>query len=257
MLVVISIIGILAAILLPTVAAAKVKAQVKKSQLEIKLLEQAIVSYHSTYNRYPVSDRVMNAAAANNEDFTYGAKLKSSTPPNYDDYRDLASGILLSNANAEVIAILMDKEYYPDGSPTINKGHVKNPQQIKFLNAKLSGAAAPGGNDQGLPGVDNVGTYRDQWGYPYIISMDLNYDEVCWDTFYRRRSVSQDGTSGPKGIEGLHNATDKDGAGNLTGAGNQFQFNGGVMVWSAGPDRRIDFTVPANATLNKDNVISW
>ena len=145
----------------------------------------------------------------------------------------------------------------PNGSPTINKGHVKNPQQIKFLNAKLSGSAPAGKGDSGLPGVDIVGTYRDLWGFPYVISMDLNYDEACWDSLYRRQAVSQDGTTGPNGIEGLHNATDRDASGTPTGAGNNYQFNGGVMVWSAGPDRKIDLTAKANKGLNKDNVTSW
>ena len=115
LLVVISIIGILAAIVLPAVAAAKVRAQVKKSQMEIKLLEQAIISYHSTYNRYPVSDGVMNAAAANNADFTYGAQLQETPCRPPPDFMELSltcgSKILISNANAEVIAILMDLEY--------------------------------------------------------------------------------------------------------------------------------------------------
>jgi prepilin-type N-terminal cleavage/methylation domain-containing protein len=258
MLVVISIIAILASILLPTVAAAKVKAQIRRAHTEAKLLQQAIISYHSTYNRYPVSGAVMSAAAANNEDFTYGATFKYPiTPPGYLDFPDMRSNILISNANAEVIAILLDLDYYPNGSLTINAKHVKNPQQIKFLNAKLSGGAPPGKTDPGLPGVDNVGTYRDPWGYPYVISMDLNYDEVCWDSLYRRRVVSQVEDGRPQGIEGLFNSKDRDGSGTPNGAGDHFQFNGGVMVWSAGPDRMIDVTAQANKGLNKDNITSW
>jgi hypothetical protein len=39
----------------------------------------------------------------------------------------------------------------------------------------------------------------------------------------------------------------------------RFQFHGKVMVWSAGPDGKIDNTgtVKANAGFNKDNVLSW
>jgi hypothetical protein len=29
------------------------------------------------------------------------------------------------------------------------------------------------------------------------------------------------------------------------------------MVWSAGPDRLIDPTMPANQGYNKDNILSW
>ena len=39
--------------------------------------------------------------------------------------------------------------------------------------------------------------------------------------------------------------------------GNNFQYHGKVMVWSAGPDGKIDFVKPANQGVNKDNVLSW
>ena len=29
------------------------------------------------------------------------------------------------------------------------------------------------------------------------------------------------------------------------------------MVWSAGPDGKIDPTAPANSGVNKDNILSW
>ena len=53
----------------------------------------------------------------------------------------------------------------------------KNPQQTIFLNAKMSG-------DTSSPGVGTDLVYRDPWGNPYVISMDLNYDEQCKDAFY-------------------------------------------------------------------------
>jgi len=263
MLVVISIIAILAGILLPTVGRAKLNAQVRKAHAEIKLLEQAIISYHSTYSRYPVSSAVMGYATTNNsdEDYTYGGTIATGSTPM--DLRDYASNTLNTNANGEVIAILMDLEYYPNGSPTLNRGHVKNPQQIKFLTAKMSGAAPV---SPGQPGVDLAGVYRDPWGNPYVISLDLNYDERCWDSLYRRRLVSQVIGGKPEGLEGLFNQKDKDASGNLTGGGDNYAHNGGVMVWSAGPDRKFSFVGnpkepppvgSANAEPNKDNVCSW
>jgi prepilin-type N-terminal cleavage/methylation domain-containing protein len=259
MLVVIGIIAILAGILLPTVAMAKVKAQIRKAHTEVKMIEQAIISYHSTYSRYPVSGAILNAAVANNEDFTYGASFKSflPPPPDYMDLPDLRSNLLLTNQNAEVIAILMDAEYYQNGSATPNKDHVKNPQQIKFLSAKLSGAGAASKGQPGLPGIDLVGTYRDPWGFPYVISMDLNYDEKCMDSLYRRKAVSQMTDGRPEGFEGLFNSTDKDSTGRLTASGDNFSYNGGVMVWSAGPDRLFDPTTAANKGANRDNIASW
>ena len=59
-----------------------------------------------------------------------------------------------------------------------------NPQQTKFLNATMV-------SDTVSPGVGLDGVYRDPWGDPYVISMDLNYDGVCQDAFYCQQSVSK------------------------------------------------------------------
>jgi prepilin-type N-terminal cleavage/methylation domain-containing protein len=245
MLVVIAIIAILAALLLPAIAVAKTKAQVAKAQTEIKLLEQAIASYHSTYSRYPVSATNMTTAAAGNTDFTYGGTLiNSKTIPTA--YNAPASVI----PNNEVIAILMDMEAYPNAAATLNAKHVKNPQQIKFLNAKLSGFD-PAISGAALGGVDVNGVYRDPWGNPYIISMDLNYDDKCLDSIYRVQKVSQAATGNPAGFNGLFNGV------NPTGNSPDYAFNGGVMVWSVGPDGDFDPAVAGNLGVNKDNVLGW
>jgi len=55
LLVVIAIIAILAAMLLPALASAKKKAQIKKAQLEINQIVTAIHDYESAYSRLPVS----------------------------------------------------------------------------------------------------------------------------------------------------------------------------------------------------------
>ncbi len=245
MLVVIAIIAILAALLLPAITRAKVHAKVVQAQMEIKEIEQAINSYYSAYSRYPVSSAAMNAATAVQEDFTYGtinvpnATFSILNPPN-----------VTTNANnAEVMAILMDLPNYPNGVPTVNANHVKNPQLIKFLPAKLSGYDPTIAGNPPLPGVDNTGVYRDPWGNPYIISMDLNYDDKCWDALYRSNSVS--GLNPPSGYNGLNDSTD------TTAPYDHFAYNGGVMVWSAGPDRQSDAATKANMPPNKDNVLSW
>ncbi|MGA2853574.1 MAG: type II secretion system protein [Verrucomicrobiota bacterium] len=241
LLVVISIIGILAALILPVLSVVVTKAKVAKAKLEMQSLATAIQGYDSAYGRFPVSaaaqnQAVQNAQAGLNPDFTYGGTFIGGSV--------FTTGYQVTNA--EVIAILMDMTSYPNGSPTVNTNHVKNPQQTKFLNAKLSGYN-PATGGQPDPGVDITGVYRDPWGNPYVITMDLNYDEQCQDAFYCKDAVSHGGLNGLINPDGANAATDK------------WQYRGKVMVWSAGPDGKIDNsgTMDANHGANKDNVLSW
>jgi prepilin-type N-terminal cleavage/methylation domain-containing protein len=236
LLVVIAIIGILAAILLPALSAAKKSAQIKKARLESSDLVNAINRYNSTYSRYPT------AQDAGTNDFTYGGtsyNLVTGYPVNPP------SSPVWNTNNSEVIAILMDLERYPSGtSNTVNFGHAKNTQQIKFLNAAMV-------SDPTLPGVGPDLVYRDPWGNPYIISMDLNYDENTRDAFYKLKTVSQQTANQAAGINGLVNPSDP------TGASDDYEYRGGAMVWSLGPDKKADATLKADQDVNRDNVISW
>ncbi len=164
LLVVISIIAILAALLLPVLSAAKTVAKKRQAQLQISDIVTAIQQYDSAYSRFPVSAGVQTVAGTN--DFTYGGSLFaaniSSLPAGYSIY---------TTNNSEVIAILMDITTNNVTHEAPNWNHQKNPQQTLFLNAKMGDAY----NTNGVVGPDLV--YRDPWGNPYVISMDLNYDE--------------------------------------------------------------------------------
>jgi prepilin-type N-terminal cleavage/methylation domain-containing protein len=247
MLVVIAIIAILAALLLPVLAGAKKAALKKQATLEIGQIAGAIQQYDSIYGRFPVSSGVQQAAAAQqavtgNGDFTYGGSVFTNTPA-------LASTVYITN-NSEVIAILMNFTNYPNGSgPTVNKNYQKNPQQTIFLSAKMT-------DDTKMPGVGPDLVYRDPWGNPYVISMDLNYDEQCQDAFYCLSAVSSTSPSSnpTSGINGLVNPD--------TSKQDNYRYHGKVMVWSAGPDGQIDpAPLPsggsANSGANKDNILSW
>ena len=249
LLVVIGIIAILAAMLLPVLARVKDSAKRAKAKLEAQDIVTAIQHYDSAYGRFPVSAAAQSAASP---DFTYGAIFGPNRVETY-----LGSGIVQSNS--EVIAILMDLTNYPNGSGwTINTNYQKNPQQTAFLNAKMSGwdPSQPG---QPAPGVGNDLVYRDPWGNPYVITMDLNYDEQCKDSFYCLQAVSQVQppnlpTYSQSGYNGLFNSN----ASPVSQAQkDNFQFHGKVMVWSAGQDGKIDPTDPATDWENRNNILSW
>jgi prepilin-type N-terminal cleavage/methylation domain-containing protein len=236
LLVVIAIIGILAGMSLAVIPRVMDSGRKAKAKLEAQGIVTAIEHYDSIYGRFPVSSGTQ--AAAGTGDFTYGGSLfQSQVVPSVPTYS------IYTTNNSEVIAILMNLTNYPDGSgATANLNYQKNPQKTIFLNAKRT-------DDNTLPGVGTDLVYRDPWGNPYVITMDLNYDEQCNDAFYTRSLVSNPtGANTNPGINGLVDPNN---------TANNFQYHGKVMVWSAGVDKKIDPGVPANQGVNKDNVTSW
>ncbi len=227
LLVVIAIIGILAGILLPVLASARKSAQRTQAKLQEQDIVTAITAYDSAYGRFPVSNNTQTTAAGN--DFTYGGSVLARagfSAPNITD-------------NSEVIAILMD--ITNTSVTSVNMNHQKNPQRTLFLSAKMQG------DTNTWPGVGPDLVYRDPWGNPYVISMDLNYDEQTKDAFYSLSAVSGPNGNSSPGLNGLINPD---------GSADNFQYHGKIMVWSAGPDKQI-IAGPANSGVNKDNVANW
>ena len=240
LLVVIAIIAILAAMLLPTLFGVTKRAKMKRAGIEMGAIVSAIGSYDADNTLFPVSKQAITAAASATggaEDYTFGMDFLVTQgvtqPPMYASYQ---------TNNAEPMAVLLDLEKYGNNVPTINAGHVKNPKRTPYLSAHFV-------SDTNSPGVGLDGVYRDPWGTPYLITVDLNGDGKARDAFYRSPAVSEDpnDTHTPRlGLNGL-----------VRNANNQFECNAPVMVWSAGPDKKIDPTVPANQGANKDNILSW
>jgi prepilin-type N-terminal cleavage/methylation domain-containing protein len=268
LLVVISIIGILAALLLPVLSRVKIKAQVQKARMEEGGIATAIHSYESDTSKFPASTTALNAATAvpasagGPEDFTFGTygvtcvgpggpvpgiNSGFKTPATAASTCPISAPGTYQTNNSEVMAVLLDVEYWPN-SPTlatINQGHVKNPQKTPYLNATMSGNITS-------PGIGTDGVYRDPWGNPYIITMDLNFDEKARDGFYRNATVSADVADGNSPKRGLNGLIPKMINGNPI-----YEANSPVMVWSAGPDKLIDPNTSATLGANKDNVIGW
>src|SRR5204863_9740701 len=116
--------------------------------------------------------------------------------------------------------------------------HAKNPQQHPFFNAAKQVASTT------LPGFSSVDyQMRDVWSKPYVITMDLNYDNQCEDAFYSSGTISGNPPGGP-GYNGLFNR------------GGVYVLNGPVMIWSYGPDRTVG-GMNAVSGANGDNVLSW
>src|SRR3989442_974053 len=172
--------------------------------MEMKQIETAVHGYESDYSRLPVTSALGPA-----QDFTYGGSYKGG------DVHIFPNDPRITN-NAEVIVILMDLETYPiNGVATPNKGHVKNINKTKYLSASSASSTNEGG-------VGPDGVYRDPWGQPYIISLDLNADEKTRDSFYGSKSVSSDPINPNLALNGLVLNTNTQ----------MFEFNGPVMVWS-------------------------
>jgi prepilin-type N-terminal cleavage/methylation domain-containing protein len=218
LLMVIAIIGILASLSLVVINRVREQGRIAEAKREINALKIAVLEYYSDTGRYPVSDAVVSVAGKS--DYTYNGAID----------------------NSEVMAVLVNRERYMDGTPTINFSHLKNLKQKFYLSVPMADAT-------NMPGLGPELVFRDPWGNPYIISFDLNYDGNCRDDFYCRSLVSKD--SGATGFNGLLNPSD------ATGASDDFQYRGGVMIWSMGPDRRMDPKSPANVAPNRDNILSW
>ena len=260
LLVVISIIGILAGLIIPVVAKAKVKAQEAKARMEMGNLITAVSQYEADNNRMPATKLARASVTTLNPDFTFGTRHltilqqtrnlshpqwssagKSPTPLALVNY-DVNRVPPYDNSNAEVMAALLDRTIWGNGEATFNTEHALNPKKQAYLEVKEVSGSTP------QSGLGEDGVYRDPWGIPYIITLDLDFDGRCLDAFYRLDSVSSAGV-GNAGLNGLFRLPDA--------AANSFQASKKVMVWSYGADRMIHSGQRANAGVNRDNILSW
>jgi prepilin-type N-terminal cleavage/methylation domain-containing protein len=187
LLVVIAIIGILAGLLMPALGRAKTAAQARACKLECNSIVNAITKYQAEYGRYP-SSATLSKSVTN---ATYSAAS--------------ISGASEDGNNAAVMDVLRDQD-----TPN-NPGHARNPRRYSYLDVRVTDSA-------GSPGVGPDGVLRDIWGHPYVVVIDMDYDNTAEDPVY-------DKTPAP------------------------------VLVWSMGPDGKANKT--RGHADNKDNVLSW
>ncbi|MFN7139793.1 MAG: type II secretion system protein [Limisphaerales bacterium] len=214
LLVVIAIIGILAALLMPALAKAKTATKVKVAKAEMHSLNAAINQYFAEYSRMPASKQARNSTLEGSPDFTFGTVMHDGTSLSSAVITDTGAGY--QNANSEVMTILCNIDAYP------NTNYACNPRKLSFFNGKHSASSGIG--------ADHV--FRDPWGNPYIITLDLNYDNKCQDAFYYQLTKKRT---------------------------NEVIVQASAAIWSIGPDGKVnsDKSVGPKGGENKDNILSW
>jgi prepilin-type N-terminal cleavage/methylation domain-containing protein len=233
MLVVIAIIGILAGMLLPALSNAKKQAQARRAKLDMQNIVAAINHYETEYGRLPASKELLQATLAakdtrGTQDFTFGTVDRDGTvlvQPAIESY----GGIPYKESNREIMAMLAKTNLVTINPRVIDLTIKYNPRQIGFFQPKYSESLT-------TAGLGPDGVFRDPWGTPYVITLDLDDDNISMDGLYSWL---------------------------LKNVGTDPGIRGSVLIWSFGPDRAAGRTGAGGNPLgpkdgpNKDNVLSW
>ena len=226
LLVVISIIGILAGLILPAVGIVKTKAKITQAVKDMADIKGACNVYQHDYNRLPGSAPASQIGA----DFTYG-----TTGTGYGTNVFNNNNVGYQAGNAELMVILTASTFPGYTADPSVAGNARNPRRTAYFNAKTSGGTSGAG-------LGPDGVMRDPWGSPYIVALDFNYDGWVSNSVYNANVVNGFNT-------GL---VRQGGAGSSTWA-----LKDSVMVFSFGPDASFSDTSSANSPVNKDNILSW
>lgn len=196
-LIIIALVGVFLGIMTPFSHHVQ-RSRTAQARLEMGQIVNAASAYTNHYGRLPFTGDAVQAAKP---DFTWTDAGAGDTV--------IPSQLSHKANNSELMAILCDLERFRDGEPTSNVNHARNPNKIAFLEAKQVNGARPG--------IDEHGVFRDPWGNPYIITIDVNGDGSCEDPLYRK-------------------------------------VKGQVLAWSFGPDGKADLKLGPGEGVNADNV---
>lgn len=245
LLVVIAIIGVLAGMIVPATVKALGKAKSAKARAEIANIVGAIKGYQADYSRLPASPATREAHAAKGAypagalpsvatpDFVFGnvntpdpkgtlPTVGVATAVGYQEIRDPNSA--RQPNNSEVMAMLTASQFADSVTPAlvVNANNNQNPKRNVYLNVKVVPTRNPGG-------MDDLGVYRDPWGHPYVIILDLDYDNRVLSPF----PLVRNNTSQPRFIPDS------------------------VLVMSLGPDGKANLGQDEGHPDNRDNIYSW
>jgi prepilin-type N-terminal cleavage/methylation domain-containing protein len=235
LLVVIAIIGVLAGMIVPATVNALKKAKMAKAKTEVANIVGAIKGYQADYSRLPASPATREAHAAKGAyanttftngtpDFVFGTVNASflTSVPRFVDVRDPNSARQANNS--EVMAMLTASQFVDsvNSSQVVNANNNQNPKRNVYLNVKV----VPKDN---AGGIDDSGVYRDPWGRPYVIILDLDYDNRVLSPF----PLVRGGTPQPRFIPDS------------------------VLVMSLGPDGKANLGLEEGHPDNRDNIYSW
>lgn len=279
-LVVTGLVSTVGGVTLTTVSKAQQKSKQSVAKQEVRGLVDAVHLYEDTYGRLPASQQARTPSFCGGSplplrDYTFGTvaldgrgtlKGPNGSPlPLVTSQTTSLFPLDYQANNSEVISILMDVENYRTAGtpPTVNFGHRYNPKNIRFLDAKQSSGVTS-------PGVGDDLVYRDPWGNPYIVTLDLDHDRNSWDSFYAFAHVSEHNAPNEDsndGLVGLKRPNDAPYSAPATAhpsdRHNFVSKKESVIAWSFGPDGTVDFNPSnspegkANKGKNKDNVLSW
>lgn len=234
LLVVISIIGVLAGLILPAVGNVKKKAKIVQAQKDMADIKGAISVYQNDYHRLPASSAANVAFGGAQIDFTYGT-AGTGYGTNISSCPAGSAPSAYQAGNAELM-VMLTAGTFPGYTPHASiQNNAKNPRRNPYFNAKSSAATSG-------PGLGTDGVMRDPWGSPYIVALDMNYDGWVSNSVYNSDTVN-----------GFNTGLTRQGAGGTS----TWALKDAVMIFSFGPDGMFTNAASANMEPNKDNVLSW